>query len=78
MLTLEKVRYNGQVRDIAVLKVIGVNSEGYREIHGVSCSISEAKIHWTRVARLFSNEESYCRLVTAICVEIHEEWMSGS
>ena len=32
----------------------------------------------TRVARLFPNEESCCRLVTAICVEIHEDWMSGS
>jgi transposase-like protein len=39
MLTLEKVRYNGHFRDIAVLKVIGVNSEGYREILGVSCRI---------------------------------------
>jgi putative transposase len=32
----------------------------------------------TRVARLFPNEESCCRLFTAICVEIHEDWMSGS
>jgi hypothetical protein len=29
MLTLEQVRHNGHVRDIAVLKVIEVNSEGY-------------------------------------------------
>jgi transposase-like protein len=29
MLALEKVRHNGRVRDIAVLKAIGVNSEGY-------------------------------------------------
>ena len=43
----EKVRHNGQVRDIAVLKAIGVNSEGYREILGVSCSLSEAEIHWS-------------------------------
>ena len=46
MLTLEKVRHNGHVRDIAVLKAIGVNSEGYREILGVSCSLSEAEVHW--------------------------------
>ena len=45
MLTLEKVRHNGHVRDIAVLKAIGVNSEGYREILGVSCSLSEARVH---------------------------------
>ena len=42
----EKVRHNGHVRDIAVLKAIGVNSEGYREILGVSCSLSEARLHW--------------------------------
>jgi transposase-like protein len=42
----EKVRHNGHVRDIAVLKAIGVNSEGYREILGVSCSLSEAEVHW--------------------------------
>lgn len=42
----EKVRHNGHVRDIAVLKAIGVNKEGYREILGVSCSLSEAEVHW--------------------------------
>jgi putative transposase len=31
----------------------------------------------TRVARLFPNEESCSRLVTAVCVEVHEEWVSG-
>ena len=31
----------------------------------------------TRVARLFPNEESCERLVSAILVEIHEDWISG-
>ena len=42
----EKVRHEGQVRDLAVLKAIGVTPEGNREILGVSCSLSEATIHW--------------------------------
>jgi putative transposase len=46
MLTLEKVRHKGHFRDIAVLKAIEVNSEGYREILGVSCSLFEARLHW--------------------------------
>lgn len=44
----EKVRHEGQVRDLAVLKAIGINSEGKREILGVSCSLSEAEVHWRK------------------------------
>lgn len=42
----EKVRHNGHVRDLAVLKAIGVNAWGHREILGVSSSLSEAEVHW--------------------------------
>ena len=42
----EKVRHNGHVRDLAVLKAVGVNSTGHREILGVSSSLSEAEVHW--------------------------------
>ncbi len=42
----QKVRHNGQARDIAVLKAIGVNKEGFREVLGVSCNLSEAEVHW--------------------------------
>ena len=42
----QKVRHNGQVRDMAVLKAVGVNREGYREVLGISCSLSEAEVHW--------------------------------
>ena len=31
----------------------------------------------TRVARIFPNEESCLRLVTAVLLEIHEDWISG-
>jgi len=42
----EKVRHEGQVRDLAVLKAVGINKEGKREILGVSCGLSEAEVHW--------------------------------
>jgi putative transposase len=42
----EKVRQDGQVRDAAVLKAAGVNTEGKREVLGVSVSLSEAEPHW--------------------------------
>ena len=42
----EKVRQSGQVCDAAVLKAIGVNIEGRREVLGVSVSLSEHEVHW--------------------------------
>lgn len=42
----EKVRQNGQVRDAAVLKAVGVNAEGKREVLGVSVSLGEHEVHW--------------------------------
>ena len=42
----EKVRVNGSVIDCAVLTAIGINGLGYREILGVSVSLSEAEVHW--------------------------------
>ena len=42
----QKVRHDGEVRDIAVLKAIGVNKNGFREVLGISCRLSEAEVHW--------------------------------
>ncbi len=42
----EKVRYGGAVRSMAVLKAVGVNEEGRREVLGISCALSEAEVHW--------------------------------
>ena len=42
----EKVRKNGSVQSCAVFTAIGVNSDGKREILGVSVSLSEAEVHW--------------------------------
>lgn len=42
----EKCRVDGRVLDIAVLVASGVNTEGRREILGVSVELSEAEVHW--------------------------------
>lgn len=42
----EKVRYEGSVRSLAILKAVGVTEKGVREVLGISCSLSEAEIHW--------------------------------
>jgi transposase-like protein len=42
----EKVRQDGQVRDAAVLKAVGLNDEGKRMVLGVSVSLSEQEAHW--------------------------------
>lgn len=42
----EKVRYGGAVQDLAVIWAIGVTKQGYREVLGVTVSLSEAEIHW--------------------------------
>jgi len=42
----EKIRMNGSVRSSAVFTAIGVNTDGKREILGVSVSLDEAEPHW--------------------------------
>jgi putative transposase len=42
----QRVRHDGVVRNLAVLIAIGINSDGFRELIGVSVSLSEAEVHW--------------------------------
>ena len=42
----EKVRVSGTVQDLAILKALGVNRWGKREVLGVSATLSEAEVHW--------------------------------
>jgi putative transposase len=42
----EKVRYEGQIRNSAVLLAVGVNEDGKREVLGVSVSLGEHEVHW--------------------------------
>ena len=42
----EKVRFDGQVRDAAILTAVGVGLNGKRQILGVSVSLSEHEVHW--------------------------------
>ena len=42
----ENVRVDGTVRSCAVLIAAGVREDGKRSVLGVSCSMSEAEVHW--------------------------------
>jgi len=42
----EKVRQNGSVLTCAVFTAIGIDTQGRREIIGISVSLSEAETHW--------------------------------
>ena len=42
----EKVRVQGTIQDLAILKAIAVNRWGKREVLGVSVALSEAEVHW--------------------------------
>ena len=62
----EKVRYEGTVRSLAVLKAIGINEEGIQEVLGVSCALSETEVHWrTFLEDLTSRGLSGIKLITS-------------
>jgi putative transposase len=42
----EKIRQDGQIRDVAVLIASGIDPTGHRHILGVSISLGEHEIHW--------------------------------
>ena len=42
----EKVRKEGTVQELAILKAVGVNRFGKQEVLGVSAKLSEAEVHW--------------------------------
>lgn len=44
----EKVRQDGQVRDAAVLKAVGLTAEGKRRVLGTSVALGEHEAHWRR------------------------------
>ena len=47
--TYEKVRENGQIRDRAVLMVVGIDDDGYRQFLGTYMKRSEPEISWSEV-----------------------------
>ena len=44
----EKVRQDGQVRDAAVLKAVGLTEDGKRIVLGTSVALGEHEVHWRR------------------------------
>ena len=63
----EKVRFDGYVRDMSVLVAVGINSQGRREVIGVSCSLSEARVHWKEFlsSLLYRGLHGVCCIVSA-------------
>lgn len=60
----EKVRVDGQIRDVAVLVASGVDLKGKRTILGVSISLSGAEVHWrTFLQSLVATGVSGVRLI---------------
>ena len=47
--TYEQVRENGQIRDRAVLMVVGIDDDGYRQFLGTYMKRSESEISWSEV-----------------------------
>lgn len=47
----EKVREAGQLRDAAVLLATSIDSEGFRQVLGISVSLSEHEQHWKAFLR---------------------------
>ena len=71
----EKVRLNGQLLACAVLLAMA-HQKRLRTSNAMERVNEEIKRR-TRVARLFPNEASLLRLVTALLAEISEAWESG-
>ncbi len=66
----EKVRVDGQVRDMAVLLAVGIDAAGKRAVLGVSMSLSEAEVHWREF--LSSLVQRGLRGVRLITSDAHE------
>ena len=49
--TYEKVRENGQIRDRAVLMVVGIDDDGYRQFLGTYMKTTESETSWSEVFR---------------------------
>ena len=61
---------------LAVFELPAAHRRRLRTTNGAE-RLSEEIKRRTRVARLFPNEESLLRLVSAVVAEISEEWESG-
>jgi transposase-like protein len=65
----EKVRQSGSVRSCAVFTAIGINTDGKREILGVSVSLSEAEVHWRDFLKSLLNRGLHG--IGLICSDAH-------
>jgi transposase-like protein len=52
--TYAKARQNGRIVSVAVIIAVGVNTDGRREVLGMSIGASEAETSWTEFLRQFA------------------------
>ena len=64
-----KVREAGRVISAVVLLATGINNHGHREFLGVQIATGETKEAWN----LFSDRDSFTRLVGAVLADQHDE-----
>jgi putative transposase len=66
----EKVRQDGQVRDAAVLKAVGLTMDGKRMVLGTSVALGEHEVHWRRFLQHLI-DRGLCGVELVIC-DAHE------
>lgn len=66
----EKVRQDGQVRDAAVLKAVGLTEDGKRMVLGTAVALGEHEAHWRRFLQSL-NDRGLCG-VELVISDAHE------
>jgi transposase-like protein len=62
----EKVRQDGQIRDLAVFTALGIDPQGKRQLLGASVSLGEHEVHWrTFLQSLIQRGLRGVRLITS-------------
>jgi len=74
----EKVRVDGVIRDCAVLVAVGINWESRREILGVEQASRESHTSWNDLLLGLNRRGLFgARLIRALRVETHEDWIES-
>jgi len=82
--TYLKVRENGRIISVAVIVAVAVNSDGRREVLGMTIGASEAEIFWTDFLRKLARRglrgvklvisDAHEGLKTAVAKVLHASW----
>jgi putative transposase len=82
--TYVKVRQNGRIVSVAVIDAVAVNSDGRREVLGLTVGASEAETFWTAFLRTLARRglrgvklvisDAHERLKAAVAKVLHASW----